>query len=128
METISVEGASSKATETVFEELAPPLHATEALERWNSNRTNMLRFFVTLLSFLVLGANDAAFGAIIPYVSTNVNTSTLADLLSWKHITIYRILSFVSTKPQLPCHHTHCSSTHLPRSFSGLHYGSTSEQ
>ena len=32
------------------------------LERWNQPRRNMYRFFTTLLSFIILGANDGAIG------------------------------------------------------------------
>lgn len=33
-----------------------------ALEKWNHPRINMYRLFATLWSFLVMGANDAAYG------------------------------------------------------------------
>lgn len=32
------------------------------LERWNGTRTNAFRFCVTLLSFTIMGMNDAAIG------------------------------------------------------------------
>ena len=37
-------------------------------EKWNQNRTNMLRFFGVLYAFILLGMSDAALGALIPSV------------------------------------------------------------
>jgi len=39
------------------------------LEKWNSSRTNIYRYFATLYSFIILGMSDAAYGALIPYSS-----------------------------------------------------------
>lgn len=36
--------------------------ATTTVERWNYPRTNLYRVGATFFSFLVLGANDAAYG------------------------------------------------------------------
>lgn len=33
-----------------------------ALQKWNESRVNMLRFFTTLYSFIILGMNDGAIG------------------------------------------------------------------
>jgi hypothetical protein len=33
-----------------------------ALQKWNEPRVNMLRFFTTLYSFIILGMNDGAIG------------------------------------------------------------------
>ncbi|KAF3800504.1 hypothetical protein GCG54_00003402, partial [Colletotrichum gloeosporioides] len=52
------------------------------LERWNGTRTNAFRFCVTLLSFTIMGMNDAAIGALIPYIETYYNvTYTVVALL-----------------------------------------------
>lgn len=84
-----VQHNSEKNAATVFEETTAPPHATEVLERWNSSRTNMSRFFSTLFSFIVLGANDAAFGALIPYASIDrVAFSTMLMTDSLNHTTI----------------------------------------
>jgi hypothetical protein len=40
-----------------------------ALERWNRPRSNAYRFLVTNYSFIVMGMNDGAVGALVPYVS-----------------------------------------------------------
>ncbi|KAH7374674.1 major facilitator superfamily domain-containing protein [Plectosphaerella cucumerina] len=42
--------------------------AAAALERWNYPRSNLYRIGATFFSFLVLGANDAAYGALLPYL------------------------------------------------------------
>lgn len=39
-----------------------PSGAFPALEKWNSPRINIFRSFSTFWSFLVMGANDAAYG------------------------------------------------------------------
>lgn len=43
-------------------ETTPPEEATEAKERWNYPRRNIRRVMACFYSFLVMGANDAAYG------------------------------------------------------------------
>jgi fucose permease len=43
------------------------------LERWNSPRTNLYRSGAAFWSFVVMGSNDAAYGALIPYLQTYYN-------------------------------------------------------
>lgn len=45
----------------------PPTGAAH-LQRWNFPRINMFRCFATFWSFICLGANDGAYGALIPYL------------------------------------------------------------
>ncbi|KAI9792245.1 MAG: hypothetical protein M1833_001244 [Piccolia ochrophora] len=54
----------------VSSESAAPATAASALQRWNKPRLNMWRLFATFASFTILGANDAAYGALIPYLET----------------------------------------------------------
>ena len=42
--------------------LPPPNNTVPALQRWNHPKTNMWRVFATFYSFIILGANDAAYG------------------------------------------------------------------
>ena len=56
-------------TDDIRGDLPPPSTAVEALERWNSPKSNMFALFGTYLSFLILGMNDASPGPLIPYVS-----------------------------------------------------------
>ncbi|KAI9724052.1 MAG: hypothetical protein M1812_000770 [Candelaria pacifica] len=55
------------------ETLPPPSAVVRSLARWNHPRGNMWRTFVTFLSFTVMGMNDAAYGALIPYLQTYYN-------------------------------------------------------
>ena len=48
----------------------PPSHAVTVALRWNESKTVIWRVLATFLGALVMGANDAAYGAIIPYVCT----------------------------------------------------------
>ncbi|KAL9108469.1 MAG: hypothetical protein Q9227_006803 [Pyrenula ochraceoflavens] len=48
--------------------LPAPTTAVEVLERWNNPRINVYRILATFYTFIILGANDAAFGALIPYL------------------------------------------------------------
>ncbi|EXJ55269.1 hypothetical protein A1O7_08195 [Cladophialophora yegresii CBS 114405] len=50
--------------------LPSPTTATPRLQKWNSPRINMWRCLATFYSFIILGANDAAYGALIPYLET----------------------------------------------------------
>lgn len=47
---------------------SPTTQAAEKLERWNQSRTNISRTFAAFWSFVVMGSNDAAYGALIPYL------------------------------------------------------------
>lgn len=50
------------------ETLPSPTTATEFVEKWNSPRINLYRLPATFWSFVVMGMNDATYGAIIPYL------------------------------------------------------------
>ncbi|KAF2661369.1 MFS general substrate transporter [Lophiostoma macrostomum CBS 122681] len=56
------------------ENLPSPTIAGEAkLERWNAPRTNLYRTLAAFWSFVVMGSNDAAYGALIPYMQEYYN-------------------------------------------------------
>jgi hypothetical protein len=40
----------------------PPEHAVSALPAWNQNRANVFKTFSTFSAFIIMGANDAAYG------------------------------------------------------------------
>lgn len=48
-------------------ETIEPVHAAD-IQRWNSPRINICRFFSTLYSFVIMGMNDAAFGVRLSFV------------------------------------------------------------
>lgn len=54
-----VDDAAKDVTSTLP---GPATRIVEAQKRWNSSRSNVWRVFVTFLSFIVMGANDAAYG------------------------------------------------------------------
>jgi fucose permease len=69
----------SKDTELDLEDvngsLPAPSTAVPVLQRWNNPRINMFRVFATFYSFIILGFNDAAYGALIPYMEEYYNIS-----------------------------------------------------
>ena len=66
-----------------FEDAALPspttANNTPRLQKWNDG-INMWRVFATFWCFMILGANDAAYGALIPYLETyyDVNYTTIS--------------------------------------------------
>ena len=67
----------------------PPSHAVNIALRWNESKATILKLSATLWCAFVMGANDAAYGAIIPYVST-----TRSRYCSWVSSDIAVSLSF----------------------------------
>lgn len=47
------------------DEAIPPDTAVDVVEKWNEPRSNVYRTFATFSSFIVAGANDAAYGVSI---------------------------------------------------------------
>jgi hypothetical protein len=47
---------------------SPTTQAAEKLERWNHPRSNLFRTMAAFWGFVVMGSNDAAYGALIPYL------------------------------------------------------------
>ncbi|KAF2691109.1 MFS general substrate transporter [Lentithecium fluviatile CBS 122367] len=47
---------------------SPTTQAAQRLERWNTPRVNFWRTMAAFWSFVVMGSNDAAYGALIPYL------------------------------------------------------------
>ncbi|KAL1599603.1 hypothetical protein SLS60_007406 [Paraconiothyrium brasiliense] len=52
---------------------SPTTQADAKLERWNAPRGNLWRTLAAFWSFVVMGANDAAYGALIPYLQQYYN-------------------------------------------------------
>ncbi|KAJ0317036.1 hypothetical protein COL5a_011342 [Colletotrichum fioriniae] len=50
--------------------LPAPTTTAEVVQRWNHPRSNLFRVLSCFFSLLVSGANDAAYGALIPYLET----------------------------------------------------------
>ena len=51
--------------------LPAPTTASETLERWNRPRVNAYRTLACFMGFTVMGLNDAAYGALIPYLEAH---------------------------------------------------------
>lgn len=69
-------------TQDVISPLPAPTTVSQPLERWNYPRSNIPRVFAAFWSLMVLGMNDAAYGAIIPYMGPYYNLSyTLVSLI-----------------------------------------------
>ncbi|KAJ5756912.1 uncharacterized protein N7511_007094 [Penicillium nucicola] len=69
------------------------------LEKWNQNRLNMYRTFATFWCFLVMGANDAAYGALIPYLESYYNLSyTIVSLVFLSPLVGYTIAAFLNQR------------------------------
>ncbi|RHZ50160.1 uncharacterized protein CDV56_104884 [Aspergillus thermomutatus] len=62
--------AASAREHSVQGEHAPPVSAVAALERWNAPRANIGRTLAAFWSFLMFGMNDAAYGALLPYLES----------------------------------------------------------
>ncbi|KAF5011492.1 hypothetical protein FDECE_2411 [Fusarium decemcellulare] len=54
------------------------------LEHWNSPRINAYRYYVTNLSFLIMGMNDGCLGALLPYIETyySINYTIVSTLFA----------------------------------------------
>lgn len=60
--------------------LPSPITAVPQLQKWNSPKINAWRCFATFYCFIILGANDAAYGALIPYLEEyyNINYTVIS--------------------------------------------------
>jgi hypothetical protein len=47
---------------------SPTTHTAEKLEQWNHPRSNAFKTMAAFWGFVVMGSNDAAYGALIPYL------------------------------------------------------------
>ncbi|KAJ5990162.1 hypothetical protein N7499_010689 [Penicillium canescens] len=83
--------------EASSEEDNPPLHAVNVAPRWNESRTTIWKVTATFWCAFVMGSNDAAYGAIIPYLETyyrkNYTIISLVFLSPFVGYTISAILS-----------------------------------
>ncbi|KAF9695793.1 hypothetical protein EKO04_005775 [Ascochyta lentis] len=70
---LKVSHRSSQDDDPVENLPSPTTQAAEKLERWNQSRTNLYRTFAAFWSFIVMGSNDAAYGALIPYLQEYYN-------------------------------------------------------
>ncbi|KAI2817690.1 hypothetical protein CBS115989_5765 [Aspergillus niger] len=75
----------------------PPSNAVTVALRWNESKTMIWRVLATFCGALVMGANDAAYGAIIPYLQLAYNKSyTIISLVFLSPFLGYTISAVVS--------------------------------
>lgn len=74
-ENTDVEDIQSIITPVYTNEETPPSHAVSIAPRWNESKTMIWRLTATCWCALVMGANDAAYGAIISSVSLPYRTA-----------------------------------------------------
>ncbi|EXF81909.1 major facilitator superfamily transporter [Colletotrichum fioriniae PJ7] len=77
----------------------PPTNAHGAIERWNSPRGNMGRLGFAFFSFAIAGMNDAAVGALIPYLETYYELSyTIVSLIFLTPFAGYSVAAFTNAR------------------------------
>ncbi|KAJ5113071.1 hypothetical protein N7456_001605 [Penicillium angulare] len=75
----------------------PPLHAVNVAPRWNESKTMIWRVTATCVCAFVMGANDAAYGAIIPYLELYYHqTYTIISLVFLSPFIGYTISAILS--------------------------------
>jgi len=99
---------------------SPTTHPVAKLEQWNHPRSNLFKTMAAFWSFVVMGSNDAAYGALIPYLqeyyhltfvvislvflSPLVGYASSALLNNMIHLRFgQRGVAVVSTSPMPPC-------------------------
>ncbi|KAL2866925.1 putative MFS transporter [Aspergillus lucknowensis] len=71
-------------------------------ERWNHPRSNIAKTLATFWAFLVMGANDAAYGPLIPYLEEYYNLSyTTVSLVFLSPIGGYTLAAITNNKLHL---------------------------
>ncbi|KAF1816772.1 putative MFS transporter [Eremomyces bilateralis CBS 781.70] len=77
--------------------LPSPTTATEKKVFWNHPRSNIARTFATFYCFIVLGANDAALGALIPYLEKYYELSyTVVSLIFLSPVVGYTLSALLN--------------------------------
>ncbi|PYH46228.1 MFS transporter [Aspergillus saccharolyticus JOP 1030-1] len=75
----------------------PPIHAVDVAPRWNESRTTVWRLSATCWCALLMGANDAAYGAIIAYLELYYRKSyTVISLVFLSPFAGYTISALLS--------------------------------
>ncbi|KAJ5546857.1 MFS general substrate transporter [Penicillium frequentans] len=75
----------------------PPSHAVDIAPRWNESKTMIWRVTATCYCAFVMGANDAAYGAIIPYLELYYHQSyTIISLVFLSPFVGYTISAIIN--------------------------------
>ncbi|QDS74388.1 hypothetical protein FKW77_005525 [Venturia effusa] len=79
---LSLNSFHEVTTDDVDGSLPSPITATELLQQWNYPRVNLWRTLAAFWGFIIMGANDAVVGALIPYLQDYYHLSyTVVSLL-----------------------------------------------
>lgn len=91
--------APQQLESTTPTELPAPSTAVSTARRWNSPKANRYRIFAVFYAFVVVGLNDAAYGALIPYLEKYYNLKyTIVSLIFLSPFVGYTLAAFsVST-------------------------------
>ncbi|KAI0016781.1 putative MFS transporter [Xylariomycetidae sp. FL0641] len=74
-----------------------PTTATDAVQRWNFPRINAPRVAACFWSFVVMGANDAAYGPLIPYIQAHYDlTYLIVSLIFLSPFVGYTLAAFLN--------------------------------
>ncbi|OQE22906.1 hypothetical protein PENFLA_c012G01748 [Penicillium flavigenum] len=75
----------------------PPLHAVNVAPRWNESKTTIWKVTATFWCAFVMGSNDAAYGAIIPYLEAYYQKSyTVVSLVFLSPFVGYTVSAILS--------------------------------
>ncbi|KAK3714946.1 hypothetical protein LTR37_007436 [Vermiconidia calcicola] len=76
---------------------SPTTAAAEQVESWNRPRANVYRTFAVFWGFVIMGMNDAAYGAIIPYLETYYDLSyTVVSLVFLSPFVGYNVAALLN--------------------------------
>ncbi|RYP24979.1 hypothetical protein DL765_000207 [Monosporascus sp. GIB2] len=88
---------SSPDRESDMSPLPPPNTAVDVMQSWNHPRSNIVRIAACFWSFTVMGANDAAYGPLIPYIQEYYGlTYVVVSLLFLSPFVGYTIAAFLN--------------------------------
>ncbi|KAL6364696.1 hypothetical protein LRP88_00667 [Fusarium phalaenopsidis] len=77
----------------------PPPNAQAEIERWNHPRSNIARLAFAFVSFIIAGMNDAAVGALIPYLEEYYDlTYTVVSLIFLTPFAGYSVAAFTNAR------------------------------
>ncbi|KPM44537.1 hypothetical protein AK830_g1999 [Neonectria ditissima] len=77
----------------------PPPNAQTQLERWNYPKGNVAKLGFAFLSFVIAGMNDAAVGALIPYLEEYYDLSyTIVSLIFLTPFAGYSVAAFTNAR------------------------------
>lgn len=85
--------------EDIREEVESSQIISNGLERWNNPQINVYRYLATLYCFIIMGMNDAAYGALIPYLEIYYNINyTVVSLVFLAPFLGYTLAAFLNNK------------------------------